>query len=214
MGDWGSYLLNDIVMVASAGIFALSLGNLYRIAPALLRCTSIWRTSFSFERNLQLARTRDLVALTLILPFCIVADLFSLREPALLGKCPVQWHFAATLGLFAAFCLLRTLAHLFILCRPGTNNNNLKVAFRSDRNTFIVWGCLAVLTALIVAVLPLGEEAVKRVFMIENAVVYAFHLCRKSFILRSDHRLFPTFLYLCALELIPVGAAVACTLLL
>ena len=91
MTEWGDILTNKILTTVSVILFLLYLGDLFKLMPSMMYSIGRPRGVASFEHNVSMARIRNRIAAVCILPFCLIADRFSLYEPSFLEDIPPQW---------------------------------------------------------------------------------------------------------------------------
>lgn len=210
---WGDFPLNWGLVIASALALAFSIPSLYRILPHIAKCFSRWRWNLTIEASLQLARTRDGIAFLCIVPFCLIISRFRLFEPQFFERIPMDWRTLAVIGSFLAWYLLRSLIYLAAESR-ASHLSTFQTARRAERNyfvilTFILFGVVGILYAFRAA-----EQTIRIVLFVTMGLVYALFLWRKAQILASSCSPLSTFLYLCALEFLPLGILVAAGLCL
>ena len=205
---WGELPTNRILAVAAVLLLILALPDLLRLAPGLLYSFDRTRGSAELEHSLGAARTRNLVALTFILPFCLMLDRYALLRPRFWSLIPPQWSAPAALGLMAAFLLVRALC--YALFRPRRLGTEESATLRHlPYNYFILMAALTLLTAGACSVFGVPDGTVRTVLMWEIAAVWLFTWVRSGQFLAGHGIGFPTFLYLCGLEIIPAALLVA-----
>lgn len=210
---WGSYPLNWILLILSALVLAFNIPNLYRIFPHVAKSFSRWRWNFTIEASLQLARTRDNVAFCCIVPLSLVLSRYRMVGIDRLAWLGEDWRTLVVLGILLAYFLIRTLLY-FVLETRTPSPANFQVARRSERNfliilTFVMLGVMGILYAF-----GAEELTIRRCLYIALAIVYAVFLWIKGEILNSFCNPLTTFLYLCALEILPTGLLIAACLCL
>ena len=210
---WGEYPLNWGLIIAAALAFAFNIPNLYRIFPHLAKSFSRWRWNFTIEASLQLARTRDLVALLCIVPFCLVLGRYRLVGMDLFRFVPEAWHTLAILALMLVWYFVRSLIYLLMETR-AVNPGTFQVARRAERNFFIILTFVLLAVAGICYCFGAPDSSVRRMLYIAIGVVYTVFLVIKGEILKSVCNPLATFLYLCGIELIPAGILIAACLCL
>ena len=211
---WGDYPLNAFLILASALVLAFNIPNLYRIFPHLAKGFSRWRWHFTIEDSLQLARTWDAVALLCIVPCCLVLSRYRLVGTEWTDRLvPEAWRTLAVLGILLAWYLVRSLVYLLAETR-ATHLSAFQTARRAERNFFIILTFLLLAGASILYAFGAEEHSIQTTLFVIAGVVYAVFLLRKGEILASVCNPLTTFLYLCALELIPTGMLIAACLCL
>ena len=210
---WGDWPLNWGLVIASALALAISIPSLYRILPHIFKCFSRWRWNLTIEASLQLARTRDGIALLCVVPFCLIISRFRLFDPQLFGRVPEAWRTLAVIGAFLAWHLVRSLLYLASEAR-ASHLQTFQTARRAERNYFVILTVFLLAVAGILYAFRSAEETVRIVLYVTMGLVYLLFLVRKFQILGSSFSPLSTFLYLCALEFLPLGMLVAAGLCL
>ena len=91
---WGDLLTNRILAVVAVLVLLAGLPDLFRLVPHLLYGFDRSRGAAALEHSLGMARTRNLIALACVLPFCLMADRYGGARSILIGG-----------ALFAVGCL-------------------------------------------------------------------------------------------------------------
>ena len=205
---WGDLLTNRILAVVAVLVLLAGLPDLFRLVPHLLYGFDRSRGAAALEHSLGMARTRNLIALACVLPFCLMADRYALMRPGFWAQIPAQWSAPATLGLLAGFLLVRAFAYL--IGRPRRLGIEQYATLRHNPyNYFILLTALMLFSVGILGLVRLPDTVIQTALWVEMAVVYLFALFRSGQILSSFGMGFPTFLYLCGLEIIPAALMVA-----
>ena len=112
------------------------------------------------------------------------------------------------IGIFIVFILLRKfLEHIW---QPKKMNpKTYRTACKSAHTFFSILALLLLATGGVMSFLDVSEEVIKTAMLWISATIYLLFILRKSQIFISSCSFFTTFLYLCALEIIPTGALVA-----
>lgn len=202
--DWLAFPGNRILMVAAILLFFAALSDYLLMLPHILRCLTRPREHVHIQHNMSLVYTRNYVALTLALPFCLMSDRYLLYTPSFAGFVPAGWSVAVPAVAILAYLLLRRL--LFALVRPPRFSSELEQAYHfALYNLFIALVSLMLLT--LAALLPFGlpDMTMHSVLLAEIGFAFALTLLHTAQILSLHCSALGTILYLCALELIPAG---------
>lgn len=210
---WNDFLLNRVLVVAAVLIGIAGLRDLLRLLPELLYCFSRPRASVSLEYNTSVVRMRNTAALISILPFCLLADRFGLFRPELWSAVPEEWSAPATVGVFLAYLLLRTVCSALIR-PPRLNGTAADAVRRSPWNYFILLTLLMLLTVGLLYIFRPSDTVVRITLYAETALFFLLSLLRSGQILASGFSGLTTILYLCGLELLPAAALAACAVFL
>lgn len=210
---WNDFLLNRVLVVAAVLIGIAGLRDLLRLLPELLYCFSRPRASVSLEYNTSVVRMRNTAALISILPFCLLADRFGLFRPELWSAVPEEWSAPATVGVFLAYLLLRTVCSALIR-PPRLSGTAADAVRRSPWNYFILLTLLMLLTVGLLYIFRPSDTVVRITLYAETALFFLLSLLRSGQILASGFSGLTTILYLCGLELLPAAALAACAVFL
>lgn len=205
---WDDFLLNRVLVVAAVLIGIAGLRDLLRLLPELLYCFSRPRASVSLEYNTSVVRMRNTAALISILPFCLLADRFGLFRPELWSAVPEEWSAPATVGVFLAYLLLRTVCSALIR-PPRLSGTAADAVRRSPWNYFILLTLLMLLTVGLLYIFRPSDTVVRITLYAETALFFLLSLLRSGQILASGFSGLTTILYLCGLELLPAAALAA-----
>lgn len=205
---WDDFLLNRVLVVAAVLIGIAGLRDLLRLLPELLYCFSRPRASVSLEYNTSVVRMRNTAALISILPFCLLADRFRLFRPELWSAVPEEWSAPATVGVFLAYLLLRTVCSALIR-PPRLSGTAADAVRRSPWNYFILLTLLMLLTVGLLYIFRPSDTVVRITLYAETALFFLLSLLRSGQILASGFSGLTTILYLCGLELLPAAALAA-----
>lgn len=210
---WDDFLLNRVLVVAAVLIGIAGLRDLLRLLPELLYCFSRPRASVSLEYNTSVVRMRNTAALISIIPFCLLADRFGLFRPELWSAVPEEWSAPATVGVFLAYLLLRTVCSALIR-PPRLSGTAADAVRRSPWNYFILLTLLMLLTVGLLYIFRPSDTVVRITLYAETALFFLLSLLRSGQILASGFSGLTTILYLCGLELLPAAVLAACAVFL
>ena len=180
-------MLFDSLALFSALVVLLLLRRLVNVFPSVMACLWRGKECFNLESSVKLAHDRDVVALAMMIPFCLTA--------ALLGM-----YFAVLAG----YVLLRVA--VFAVFRPKVlPSKTLAAALKVAWTFFIFLTLLLLAMGGIMSRLGVAYSVIRSAMLWVSAAVYALFLLRKLQIFNSSCSVFAGFLYLCALEMIPTG---------
>jgi len=201
---WGEYFLNRAAVVLTVALILIEISDLLRIFPQLARCISRWKGNLEVEHSVSVARTRNTIALPSILIISMLADRFRLINPTFGALVSPSWHLLMTFGIVMLAIFLRW---LFYLCTPlrSTTSEYASTLRHMVFNYLILLSVLMLASALIMMAVKVPPAAVRGVLLAECAIGLLLHLRRASQILSSRYGSLATILYLCALEILPVG---------
>lgn len=208
---WGDVMVNRIAVMVTIILLIMTLPDLIRLYPQLLRCLSRWKGNLELEHSISLARTRNNVALVAGVALCLIADRWQLADPSFRQEAPESFRLVITAALLIGTALLRRLVYVATKFRSLTNEYAITLR-QTIFNYLILLASLMLVTVLLAVALRAPDAVVRNVLYAECAVFYLVHLIRFTEILRSRCGILATFLYLCALEILPIGILVfTCT---
>lgn len=209
---WADCAVNHWAVVLTLVVLVLGLSDLFRLFPHLLRCMPLWKGNLDLEHSVSMARTRNYIALAAGMAFCIMADRWGLVAPSFKLRLPAEWHLPVATGLLAGFIFLRWLAYMASPFRSRTSEFCTTLR-HTIFNYIILLVALMLASVVIMVALHLQDGVVQVVLLVEAALFYLLHLVRSGQIFRSRYGSLATILYLCALEILPVGILIfVCTL--
>ena len=205
-------LLNTLALI-SLIIIIILLRRLVNIYPSLLACMIRWKESVNLEMSVKLSRDRNILAVALIIPFCITAFRFGLYSPSYLENFNENAGLAITIGVFTAYILLRLA--LTALCRSKKSRKPAySTSVAAARTFFIILALLLMATGGIMSFVGTAPDTIKDAMIWLSGAIYALFLLRRIQIFASSYNFFTVFLYLCALEIIPTGVLVTSAMIL
>lgn len=203
------------MLIVCALILLFILPEIYKLLPAMGGCLTRSRGNLEIEHSVSTARTRNNVARTLALFFVVIADRYRIYSPDFLADWSDPWiRLAELAGALAAFLLLRRILHS-VLLNLGQHrlNSEAQNAVRHGLYNYFICFMLTALPSLCLLCIFNADDRIIRIAIWSELVIYLFvAFLREGQILRSNYGGFLTFLYLCGLEIIPLGALVACGL--
>ncbi len=202
--DWLSLPGNRILMVVSVLLVFLSLSEYLRIFPYVFRSLTRPREHAHIQRNMSLVYTRNYVAACLLIPFCLMADRYFLYTPSFALFVPAGWSVAVPAAAIGAYLLLRRIT--YALFKPRRFTLELEEAYHfAWYDIFIVLVSTMLLTLAVLLPFSLPDMTLRTVLLAQTGVAFALLLWHVMQILSLHCSVLGTFLYLCALELVPAG---------
>ncbi|MBO7192548.1 MAG: DUF4271 domain-containing protein [Bacteroidales bacterium] len=200
-------MLFNLLVLSAFAVALLLLRRMVNILPSLLACIIRGKENLNLEASVKLSRDRNLIAMAMAVPFCLIAFRYRLYNPGYLEGMSEN----AVLGIyFAIFCtygLLRLIVKS--LLRPQKmQRSTYNTAYKASFNFFIIGTILLLAVAAISSVLDLSEIDTRSAMLWISALIYTLFLLRKTQIFSTSCSVFAGFLYLCALEIIPTGILV------
>jgi hypothetical protein len=186
----------------------MMLKKLVGVFPSLMACLIRSKESLNLEASSQLSRDRNILAMSMILPFYLITWEEGLYMPKFMDSCNENMRFCIIFGVFLSYVSIRK-ALEFILRPKVMNNKTYTTACRAGRTFFSLLTLTLLAMAGIMSFVDTPLETVRHAMLWVSASIYLIFLLRKTQILTSSASFFAAFLYLCALELIPTGALIA-----
>lgn len=206
---WSQALPNRIVIAVAVVLLLIDLVDLLSIFPALTHNIKTSRGAISLEHSVSVARSRNISAALMSIPFCLLCDRYALYPAAFWQAMPYGISLAVVAGVLAAFLIVRHIIHLLVT-HPGRHDQEKSHAVHRVMYTFfIVLVIVMLLTVGFLILKKAPDDTVRRVLYWEMIGLYAFAFFREGQILASYCNGFSTILYLCGLEIIPMGLLIA-----
>lgn len=205
--QWDEYALPCIFGLISLVAALILIRSIVSILPSLLGC--LWRSKecINLEDSLQLSSDRNIIAWVLVVPFALVSANIRLWNPKFLGLFNPNIVFLIVLGVLLLYIGIRLLLNAVL--RPRNfRTKEYNAGNKAFRTFFVIIALTALATAGIMMMAGSGKEQIRNVILWESAAIYFIYLIRKCQIFVSGGSIFSTFLYLCALEIVPTGLLV------
>lgn len=208
---WSEVVVNRIAVIVALVLLVIEIRDIILLGPSLLRCVIIWKADMELEHSVNLSRTRNTVALVCGVLFCIIADRYSLFDPSWRASAPESLQLALTAAVMVGFVLVRDLLYLLTPLRSRASEFACTVR-HAFYNYFILYVLLALVSTVVLEAFGAPAAVGRVVLTVEAALAYLIDITRTAQILSSRYGVFPTILYLCALELLPLGILIlTCT---
>ena len=167
-----------------------------------------WMESVNLDASVQLGRSRDIIALAMILPFCLVVSKYNLYSMSWMDGIHINGRTGIVIGIFVLYILLRKfMEHV---SRPKMMHGQpYRTACKSSHTFFSILTLILLCMAGVMSFIDTNAEVIKSAMLWVSATIYLLYIVRKYQIFISSCSFFSGFLYLCALEFIPTGAMVA-----
>jgi len=200
------------IMMATVAICLLSavlaLRKTVNITPSVIACIFRWKENVNLEYSLKLRRDRDLISILCFLPFCFTLSVNGVINPSYVPEDAHAFRLLVTICSIALyFFLLNLLSELF------KEKSFPKDMFNTARHCIFTYYILVtgiiILSSGILSLFGAGQSLSRGVIIWEMSLIFIVFLYAKLQIFASFCKVFPTFLYLCALDLIPTALLVA-----
>lgn len=200
-------MLFNTLALTSLLIIIMLLRRLVNIYPSLLACMIRWKENVNLQMSVKLSTDRNLLALSMIIPFCLTIHKFGIYRPKFMADMNETAGLGVTIGIVIAYMLARRLC--YIMARPRKASQTMYRTSASASYTFFI-----ILTLLLMAVggllsfFDVSPDTIKTAMIWISACIYMIFMLRCAQIFASSYNFFIVFLYLCALEIIPTGILV------
>jgi len=208
ISEWMSFPCNRILAVISCFLLLFSIKSLIRLYPSMLECTTRWMSCIRFEHSLSLARSRNILAATFILPLGLVVDRFSLISSSYIKIIPNNWSALICIAIILGYLLFRYI--LFITCRlPRFSSDERHAIHNTLYTTIVIYSMFSLVSATVLFYCGMREGTIQIVLWSIFGISMLMTFRRTGQILHSHLSGFSTFLYLCRLEFLPAGILIA-----
>lgn len=202
----GLSMIASLLVAVSVLLFLLALRSFLNILPYLADNILRARGSAALENSVRVSRDRNLVAAVFLIPAILLIYRYRLVDAAILDTLSPDYRLLAIAGLFIGYLLIRFLLYRWL--RPRRRYDDYQTAYRTGYTFFIMLMMLALVSVAVCYVLHLPDLMVKTVLLVETGVLFLLYLLRRGQILSLSCKPLTTFLYLCALELLPAAMLV------
>jgi len=162
---------------------------------------------------MRLMRDRKIMALLLIVPFCLILDRYKIYHPNFINLFPKWASALVVIGVAAIFLLIRKLFAWQL--RPKRMRDDMYFTAQRSTETYFILLCMVLFpTILGLTIAQYDDLTIRKIAIYEIAFMYALFILRKTQIYFSYCNPFTTFLYLCTLEFLPMAMIIASAILL
>ena len=204
-------MLFNILAIISVILMITLLKRLVNIFPSLAACLARWKECVNLEASVKDSLDRNMIAVVLIIPFCLTAGRFRLYDPSFLSGLGENAYTAAVIGVFLLYCGIRVMMSMMV--RTKKTGKTIRTAESASYTFFILLTLALALCGGVLSFLKTDLSTIKDAMLWISACIYAIFLLRKTQIFVSGCSIFTAFLYLCALEIFPTGVLVASALI-
>lgn len=203
------------ILIGSALLVLFIIPELYKLMPAMVGCLLRSRGNLEVEHSISTARSRNVCARLLAVPFLVAIDRYCLYDADFLAGWGEPWlRLGELAAVVVAVLIFRLILHALLLGRRlRLDAESNKAITRGILNYFISFAILMMLSISILYMFKASDEAIRLVISGELAVFWLLSVVREGQILQQKCGVFATFLYLCGLELLPAGALIASALI-
>lgn len=206
-------MLFDILAIISTVSVIILMRRLLNIYPSLLACIIRWKESINLEASVKHSLDRNMFAVAMIIPFCLIVYRFGIYSPAFMEGINETFSLLIIIGIFGAYFALRR-AMIRIMRPKKMNPKTYKAAICCAYTFFIILTLTLFFVGGIMALLKTDPIVTRTAIIWLSAIIYGIYIFRKTQIFTSSCSIFRGFLYLCGLEIFPTGILVASALIL
>ena len=200
-------MLFDILVLISVLIVLTLLKRIASILPMMSACLIRMKENINIDTSLKLRTERDLAAASMLLPFYLAASRFHLYDAGFMTGMTENAIIGITAGVFIGYILLRIA--LAAAVRPKRMPSAIYHAAISTAHTyFFILTLMVLVVGGLMSVCGTELHSIKITMFWLSGAIYTLFLLRKLQIFSSYCNLFVSFLYLCALEILPTGVLI------
>lgn len=204
---WADIGPNRYLFLLALIFFVLKLKDMLWIAPRMLDNLSRTRGADSFEYNMSYSRMRNSIAAATLLPFSLFIDRYLASDIAFLQLLPSSLRVFGSMGMVLIYLLIRWLC--FALFRVPKLSYTYRLALRQGPcGIFFVLVCTMCISGGVLSLIHIEETILSIVLLAEIAMALLLSYLRSVQILALKYSSLISFLYLCALELMPLAIVV------
>jgi len=208
---------DSVLLIIIAGILLVAglvlAGKILEISSSVIGCFIRWKECVNLEDSARLCWDRNIVAVYAFPLFCLIASGYKLWNPDFMAGFRPGVHFLITTAVALTYLGLRV-AIAYSMFPRSVSRSSYKVAMHEFYTFMIAAAFVLPITAALLSIPGVADATIRTVLLWEAGIIYFVHFIRKAQILGSSMSVFATFLYLCALELIPTAALVVSALFL
>ena len=206
-------MLFDILAIISTVSVIILMRRLLNIYPSLLACIIRWKESINLEASVKHSLDRNMFAVAMIIPFCLIVYRFGIYSPAFMEGINETFSLLIIIGIFGAYFALRR-AMIRIMRPKKMNPKTYKAAICCAYTFFIILTLTLFFVGGIMALLKTDPIVTRTAIIWLSAIIYGIYIFRKTQIFTSSCSIFRGFLYLCGLEIFPTGVLIDSALIL
>lgn len=204
--------LVNLLVVLFAVLAIATLKRFLQVLPYMADSYLRVRGSAALEGSIRVSQDRNLVALVLTIPAVLVVYRYRLYDPVILQDQDPNLRLAGVTLALLSYVLLRQIVYLWV--RPRQRKDIFRQAHRGAYTYFIFLMLLVLISVGILELAGVENAILRYVLYAETGLVYILFLYRCSQILSLSCNRLRTFLYLCALEILPAALLVVSAVVL
>ncbi len=205
-------MLFDILALISIIILIALLKRLVSLFPSLMACLIRWKENINLESSIKQSHDRDILALGMILPFCLTVERFRLYSPAYMDGMNENFRILTISGVLIVYFIFRWLTSM-IAQSFREKKRAYTLASRTAYTFFIILTITLAAMGGLLSFIHMETEVITSAMLWVSVFIYTLYMLRKFQIFYSGFPILTSFLYLCALEIVPTGLLVVSALL-
>ena len=152
-------LFNTLALISLLIIITL-LKRLVSIYPSLMACMIRWKENVNLQMSVKLSTDRNLLALSMIIPFCLTVYRFGLYRPEFMAEMDEAAGVGVTIGIFTAYILTRRLC--YIMARPRKASQTMyRTSASASYTFFIILALLLLATGGVLSFFDVNPDMIK-----------------------------------------------------
>ena len=200
-------MIIEAISFASLILIIAMLRRIVTTFPKIVVCVARWKENINLEENIKLSRDRDFIAAALAIPFCLTVYENGLVSFRFMSGMSQEAAFGVTAATFVLYYLFRQFT-ISVFIPRRKKRGATKAACNCERTYFTILAAILLLTQCLSDITGMTPSDTNRTMLWISAAAYLLFLIRKYQIFESSHPIFTSFLYLCALEIIPTGTLI------
>ena len=196
----------EAISISSLLLVIAMLRKIVNILPHVFRCALRSKESTNLDSDVKSSQDRDITAAVLTIPFCLTISRYDILNFRFAEGMSEVLYLGIVIAVFIAYLLFRIFTSK--LFHPRRHRLSPRVKDRSERTFFVMLSICTLTCSWIMSTLNAEPEIIRNTIIWISVAIYLLYLVRKFQIFTSYCSVFTSFLYLCALEIIPTGALV------
>ena len=206
-------MLYNTLAFISLIVVILLLRSLVNTFPSLVACLLRWKECVNLQTSVKLSRERDTLAAAMVIPFCLTIYRFRLYSPSFFDDLNENGKIWIIIGIFTCFVLLRK-ACTTLFKAQRTPAATYRAAATAEHTFFIILSLSLLATGGVMSIVDASAGAIRNTMFWVSGSIYLLFLIRKLQIFNSACSILLSFLYLCALEILPLGVLLTSAVIL
>lgn len=207
LSAWAEITVNRILVIAATALALMALKDYLRLLSLLGGALIRSRGNIEIEHSVSRARSRNRCAIAGLFMVPLLISRYNLYPATILNSIPKEYSAATFAGILIAYLLLRGLLYHIFLPRK-LDHESRKATHSALYNYFLCALPLLLATVGVMHIFNVPDAAIRWALWVEGLCFICLSLMRKGQILRGKYSSLKSFLYLCALEMLPLACLV------